>query len=97
LATALDRSKEFAGSRDAYERLLSSIQSSKSPNPYGEIVCHLNLARIGLSLNQSSGVHDHLNRLLSFEHFRFSKRLEQRAKDKFVQARNIQAQLGVRN
>jgi hypothetical protein len=47
-------------------------------------------------LKQTEGLETQIAAILAFEHYTFPDNLTSRAKDKFVQARNIQSQLVVK-
>jgi tetratricopeptide (TPR) repeat protein len=96
LAAAQEQSDKFAGAAETYQRLLASILSATIPNPYDEILCRLNLVKAKLALKQTEGLETQIAAILAFEHYTFPDNLTSRAKDKFVQARNIQSQLVVK-
>lgn len=95
LATALDREKRYRQAADAYERLLQSIVDDGN-NHYNEIVCRLNLVKMKMALSDTSGVRQHLEYILSNEQSSFPEHLQARAKDKFLQAREIAQALAPR-
>ncbi|HEY6952522.1 MAG TPA: hypothetical protein VI758_08940, partial [Bacteroidota bacterium] len=63
---------------------------------YNEMLCRLNLAKAQLALNDTEGVETQVASILAYEHFEFPENLLERAKNKFEQARNIRAQLVVK-
>jgi tetratricopeptide (TPR) repeat protein len=97
LATALDRQKRAGEAVSAYEYLLENILCVKSPHPYGEIVCRLNLVKSKLAVNDTIMASRYLETILSFENAAFPANLVSRAKQKFEEARNMLSVLGNRH
>jgi tetratricopeptide (TPR) repeat protein len=95
LGEAQDKSGNTVGALQTYERLLVNILNAKIANPYNEMLCRMNLVKAKLALKQTEGLNVHLEAILSYEHYVFPKILEERARGKFEQARNIRAQLVV--
>ena len=91
LATALHRQERYPEAAAAYDTLLQSILLSRSPNPYNEIVCRLNLVRCALAVGRKSNVKPHLNAILSYEQFPFDDSFRDRVSEKFEEARRIVA------
>ena len=96
LATALDRQKLSVEAISAYENLLENILNVKSPHPYGEIVCRLNLVKSKLAVNDTAMASQYLKKILSYENFIFPTNLISLAKPKFEEARNLITVLGNR-
>ena len=92
-ATALQKAARFAEATQVYRRLLRSILDEKENNHYNEIVCRLNLAKVQLADGDSTGVQSQLQSILGYEHREFPERLEDRVKDKFLQARDLQREM----
>jgi hypothetical protein len=89
LATGLDRQKRSIEAINAYTSLLDNITQIKSPHPYSEIVCRLNLAKLKLSSNDTTAAVGHLQKLLSYEHLSFPAKLQSRAEAKFKETHSL--------
>jgi tetratricopeptide (TPR) repeat protein len=92
-ATALQKAEKFGEAAEAYGRLLNSILSEKENNHYNEIVCRLNLVKVQLATGDSASVESQLRSILAYENRTFPERLQDRAKDKFLQAHDLQREL----
>jgi tetratricopeptide (TPR) repeat protein len=93
IATAYDRVKNYSAAIQAYDTLFRNILSANAPHPYGEIVSRLNLVKSKLAIHDSSGVKEHLETILSYQHNSFPSHLQSRVKDKFAQASKLLADL----
>jgi tetratricopeptide (TPR) repeat protein len=92
-ATALDRQKRTSEAVSAYQNLLASILISSAHHPYDEIVCRLNLAQCQLVLHDTLEAEQNLQMLLKKENAEFPARLKDRARAKFMRAKELLAQL----
>jgi hypothetical protein len=92
-ATALQRQERFTDAVAAYETLLRLIVDGASPNPYDQIVCRLNLVRCKMALQDTVGVAEHLDAILTYQPFVFSNSYADRVKDKFAEASRLRSQL----
>ncbi|MEX0602833.1 MAG: bacterial transcriptional activator domain-containing protein [Bacteroidota bacterium] len=97
LATALDRGGQISGAIRAYERLLTGILAGSVPNPYGELVCRLNLSRLLVAEGSVNSADHHLERILALENGRIPGHLTDRAKPKFREARELKTRLAQKN
>jgi len=89
LATALDRQNHAGEAVSAYSSLLDNIVRAHAPHPYNEIVCRLNLVKTKVTLNDTTTVFYHLEKLLSYETSSFPINFQSRAKAKFEEARTL--------
>ncbi len=88
-ATALDRQKKYTEAVSAYESLLENILNAQFPNPYGEIVCRLNLVKCKIAIDNIAGIELHLNKILAYKKYSFPAKLTKRAEAKFIEAKKI--------
>lgn len=95
LAAAQEQSEDYTEAVQTYQHLLTNILSAKIPNPYNEILCRINYVKAKLALKQPQGLNSQIDAILAYEHYAFPESLTTRAKNKFEQARNIRAQLGI--
>jgi tetratricopeptide (TPR) repeat protein len=93
LATALDRQNHSAEAISAYSNLLKNIVCAHAPHPYNEIVCRINLVKSKVTLNDTTDVFYHLNKILSYETCSFPTNIQSRAKSKFEEARRLHIKL----
>jgi tetratricopeptide (TPR) repeat protein len=91
LAAAQEKSEEYEDALSTYVNLIKSIAKARMANPYNEVLCRLNMIKAQLALGQTNELRTHLENILSFEQYPFPPHLQKRARDKFDQARNIQA------
>jgi tetratricopeptide (TPR) repeat protein len=95
LATAQEKSEEYERALSTYLILDRSITEARIANPYNEVLCQLNMMKAQIALGQTKELRAHLAKILSFEKYAFPLHLQKRARDKFNQARNIQAKFVV--
>lgn len=91
LGDALWKAQKHRQAAHVYEDLLDKVMSEKMANPYSEILCRLNIVRIKVALDDTAEVDTHLRVLLAFQSYDFPEELQNRAKAKFDEARQIQA------
>jgi tetratricopeptide (TPR) repeat protein len=89
LATALDRQKCFKDAVTAYENLLDNILQVNAPNPYGEVVCRLNLVKSRFAINDTTGAAAHIKNILSYKNFSWPDYIQSRAESKFKEAQGL--------
>ena len=95
LAAAQEKSEEYERALSTYLILNKSITEARITNPYNEVLCQLNMMKAQIALGQTKEVRTHVAKILSFEKYAFPSHLQMRARDKFDQARNIQAKFVV--
>ncbi|MBF8249060.1 MAG: hypothetical protein HW374_1860 [Bacteroidetes bacterium] len=93
LAEAQVKSGRTREAREAYERILGTCLDEKLEDPYSEILARFNIVRLGLELKDSAGIAGHLEKLLSYESYRFPEELRARSQQKFDEAKRIQGLL----
>ncbi|MBN1397692.1 MAG: hypothetical protein JXA06_06650 [Bacteroidetes bacterium] len=89
LATAYDRQKKYAKAKFVYQKLLDNILQIRSPHPYNELVCRLNLVRARLATGDTVMNEENLLKILSYENIIFPEHLRERAQKKFDDARTM--------
>ena len=94
LATAYDRSKRYHEAIPAYRTLLENLVLAHEPHPYDEIVCRLNLSKSQLSVADTAGVREQLQKILSYDSVQFSEALQKRAEAKFQDTWQLLNSLG---
>lgn len=95
LAAAQEKSEEYEHALSTYLNLNKSIVEARIANPYNEVLSRLNLMKVQIALGQTDELRTQVEKILSFEHYSFPSHLQKRARDKFDQARNIQAKFVV--
>jgi tetratricopeptide (TPR) repeat protein len=95
LAAAQEKSEEYESALSTYLILNKSITEARITNPYNEVLCQLNMMKAQIALGQTKELRTHVAKILSFEKYAFPSHLQKRARDKFDQARNIQAKFVV--
>ena len=96
LAESLSRLGKVKETLETYDILLKSIMADSISNPYSEILCHLNIAKIRLRSNDTTGVETHLRTISGFASYAFPEELKTRAATKFVEAKMLQEALNGR-
>jgi tetratricopeptide (TPR) repeat protein len=93
LAEALSQLGRHKEALAAYNEILKSVIADSIPNPYSEVLCRLNIVRMKNRLADTTDVEMHLNALLAYEKYGFSEDLQDRALEKFKEARRIKENL----
>ncbi len=93
LATGYDRLGEREHAIGAYRRLLEAILSDTRPNPYNELVCRVNLARLEIASGSRGQARSLLVPVLDRSPEDFPKHLRDRAERKLKEAWELGALL----
>ena len=94
LATARESGEDPEGALSAYEVLLKAIITDPRPNPYNELVCRLNLAKIKRKLGRSNAIVSmDLDAVIAMKGLQFPEHLQKRAAEKIEEAREIRVEV----
>ena len=94
LATARERGKDLEGALSTYEALLKAIITDQRPNPYNELVCRLNLAKVKRMLGRSNSIVSmDLDAVIAMKTVQFPEHLKKRAAEKIEEAREIRMEV----
>lgn len=96
LATAREKSGRLRMAQATYEALLKEIVIDPKPNPYNELVCRLNLAKIKLHFGGGLAVKVDLDAIISMKDARFPGHLQDRAEEKLEEARSLRQEISGR-
>ena len=94
LTTALEKKGDVRGAVDAFEVLLKSLQDEHGANAYNELVCHLNLGRLRLSIGDTAAAKSELGKVESRHAVDFPAHLRERVEKKLDQAKELLQKMG---
>jgi len=94
LTTALEKLGRSQEAIAAYEQLLASIREGMNGNPYNELVCRLNIARLKLAMGDTVHVRRTLTSILKYRPEDFPSHLKNRVEEKLERARELMLTIG---